>query len=98
MLYEVITNEPAVRAACYSQLLFAADTSDPRHGALMQRVQERVSEIRNTLLFFELEWVAVEDAVADALLADPALARRRHFLDSMRRYRPHVLSESYNFV
>ena len=88
-----VLNEPAVRAACYSQLLFAADTSDPRHGALMQRVQERVSEIRNTLLFFELEWVAVEAATAEALLADPALARRRHFLGSMRRYRPHVLSE-----
>ena len=86
-------NEPVVRAACYSQLLFAADTSDPRNGALMQRVQERVSEIRNTLLFFELEWVTVETATAEALLADPALARRRHFLESMRRYRPHVLSE-----
>ena len=86
-------NEPIVRAACYSQLLFAADTSDPRNGALMQRVQERVSEIRNTLLFFELEWVTVETATAEALLADPALARRRHFLESMRRYRPHVLSE-----
>jgi len=86
-------NEPVVRAACYSQLLFAADTSDPRHGALMQRVQERVSEIRNTLLFFELEWVGVENAAAEALLADPALARRRHFLASMRRYRPHLLSE-----
>ncbi|MBW1842696.1 MAG: M3 family oligoendopeptidase [Deltaproteobacteria bacterium] len=88
-----VLNEPTVRAACYSQLLFSADTSDPRHGALMQRVQERISEIRNTLLFFELEWVAVEAAAAEALLADPALARRRHFLDSMRRYRPHVLSE-----
>ncbi len=88
-----VLNEPAVRATCYSQLLFSADTSDPRHGALMQRVQERISEIRNTLLFFELEWVAVEAAAAEALLADPALARRRHFLDSMRRYRPHVLSE-----
>jgi oligoendopeptidase F len=86
-------NEPVVRAACYSQLLFAADTSDPRNGALMQRVQERSSEIRNTLLFFELEWVAVETGSAEALLADPALARRRHFLHSMRRYRPHVLSE-----
>jgi len=86
-------NEPVVRAACYSQLLFAADTSEPRHGALLQRVQERLSEIRNTLLFFELEWVALEDAVAEALLADPALARRRHFLSAMRRYRPHVLSE-----
>jgi len=86
-------NEPVARAANYSQLSFAADTSDPRNGALVQRVQERISEIRNTLLFFELEWVAVGDETADALLADPALAGRRHLLQSMRRYRPHLLSE-----
>ena len=30
---------------------------------------------------------------AEALLADPALARRRHLLAALRRYRPHVLSE-----
>jgi len=86
-------NEPVARAACYSQLAFAADTSDPRNGALMQRVQERVSEIRNALLFFELEWVAVDGTAAEALLADPAIGRRRHLLDAMRRYRPHLLSE-----
>jgi oligoendopeptidase F len=86
-------NEPVVRAASYSQLVFAADTSEPRNGALMQRVQERISEIRNTLLFFELEWVAVDKDTAEALLADPALAKRRHFLDSLRRYRPHLLTE-----
>ncbi len=83
----------AARAGIYSNLLFAADTSVARHGALMQRVQERSTEIRNTLLFFELEWVAIEDADATARLDDPALAARRHFLEAMRRYRPHVLSE-----
>jgi oligoendopeptidase F len=56
-------------------------------------VQERTSAIRNRLVFFELEWVALEDAAAARLIADPALARRRHHLESMRRYRPHVLSE-----
>jgi oligoendopeptidase F len=86
-------NEPAVRASCYSQLLFSADTSNPRHGALMQHVQERVTEIRNSLIFFELEWVAIEPSAAETLLADPALAKRRHFLESARRYREHVLSE-----
>ncbi len=86
-------DEPAARARSYASLLFAADTSAPRHGALLQRVQERGSEIRNTILFFELEWVGLEEAVADRLLADPALARRRHFLASLRRWRPHVLSE-----
>ena len=85
--------EPAHRAASYAQLLFAGDTAAPRHGALLQRVQERSSEIRNALVFFELEWVAVDDARAAALLDDPALARRRHLLETMRRYRPHLLSE-----
>jgi len=87
------TQEPSARAGAYAQLLFAGDTATPRHGALLQRVQERGIEIRNLLLFFELEWVAVEDERADALLEHPALARRRHLLRSMRRYRPHVLSE-----
>jgi oligoendopeptidase F len=85
--------EPLVRASAYAQLLFAADTSHPRHGALLQRVQERGTEIRNEVLFFELEWVALDAKRADAQLADPALARRRHLLRSLRRYRPHVLSE-----
>ena len=31
--------------------------------------------------------------MADRRLCDPALARRKHFLTSLRRYRPHVLSE-----
>jgi oligoendopeptidase F len=85
--------EPSARAGAYAQLLFAGDTTTPRHGALLQRVQERGTEIRNLLLFFELEWVALGDEHANALLDDPALARRRHLLVAMRRYRPHVLSE-----
>jgi oligoendopeptidase F len=86
--------ERAARPASYAQLLFAADTSLPRSGALLQRVQERSTEIRNALVFFELEWVGLADGPARALLADPALAQRRHFLESMRRYRPHVLPEA----
>ena len=62
--------------------LFAADTQTPRHGALLQHVQERGTEIRNALLFFELEWLAVDAERAEALLGDagaraaPALPRR----------------------
>jgi len=85
--------EPVGRAGSFVGLLFAADTSDPRHGALMQSVQERSSEIHNALVFFELEWVALETDHAERLLADPALARRRHVLGALRRYKPHVRSE-----
>jgi oligoendopeptidase F len=84
---------PVQRAGSYAHLLFASDTAAPRYGALLQHVQERATAIRQLLIFFELEWVAVDAARADALLADPALARRRHLLSVMRRYRPHVLSE-----
>ena len=84
---------PIVRAGAYSGLLFAADTSDPRHGALLQRVQEKATEFKTTLLFFELEWVALDANVTDPLLATSDLARRRHFLESTRRYKPHVLTE-----
>jgi len=84
---------PVVRAGVYAGLMFAGDTSDAKRGALLQRVQEQGSEIQSALLFFQLEWVGADDAVAEARLADPALARRRHLLSSMRRYRPHVLSE-----
>jgi oligoendopeptidase F len=86
-------SELAARSGSYAGLLFAADTREPRHGALLQHVQERGSEIRKTLIFFELEWLAVPDATVRALLDDPGLARRRHFLEASRRYRPHVLSE-----
>ncbi len=85
--------EPPGRAGAYASLRFAADTAAPANGALLQRVQERGSVVRNAVVFFQLEWVALEEAHAATLVADPALARRRHLLASMRRYRPHVLSE-----
>jgi oligoendopeptidase F len=84
---------PVVRAGSYAGLLFAGNTSEPRNGALFQRVQERSTAVRNHLIFFELEWVATDESSAQALLGAPALARRRHFLAAQRRYRDHVLSE-----
>jgi oligoendopeptidase F len=85
--------EPVARVGSFASLAFAADTATPRHGALLQHVQERATEIHNTLLFFELEWLAADEATAQQRLADPALAHRRHFLAGLRRYREHVLSE-----
>lgn len=81
------------RAGSYASLRFAVDTADPERGALMQQVQERATAINTTLLFFELEWAALDDEHAEALLADPGLAFCAHHLRSERRYRPYLLSE-----
>src|ERR671916_1451278 len=86
-------NELVGRAGSYAMLNFATATGDPERGALLQKVQERGTQIETTLLFFDLEWAALDDETAEALLASDGLDFCRHHLRSARRYRPHLLSE-----
>jgi oligoendopeptidase F len=81
------------RAGSYAMLNFSGDTADPARGALLQKLQEGATRIETTLLFFELEWAALDDARADELLAADGLDFARHHLKTARRYRPHLLSE-----
>jgi oligoendopeptidase F len=87
-------NEVVGRVGSYAGLRFATDTAEPERGALLQLVQERATEIETLLLFFELDWAALDDDRAGKLLASADLDRYRHHLESVRRYRPHLLSES----
>jgi oligoendopeptidase F len=87
-------NELIGRVGSYASLRFSVDTADPANGALLQLVQERATEVETLLLFFELEWAALDDDRAEELLADPGVDFCRHHLRSVRRYRPHLLSES----
>ena len=86
------------RAASYASLRFAADTTDPGRGALLQHVEERATAINTRILFFELEWAALPDDRAAALLADEQLTFCRHYLVAARRYRPHLLTEPEELV
>ena len=81
------------RAGSYAMLNFSGDTADPPRGALLQKLQEGATGIETTLLFFELEWAALEDERAEELLAADGLDFARHHLRTARRYRPHLLSE-----
>jgi oligoendopeptidase F len=77
----------------FAHLLHAARTDEPRHGALLSRTQEQATAINKHLIFFELEWVKLDDGPAAALLAAPESARWRHYLEQARVWRPHRLSE-----
>jgi oligoendopeptidase F len=81
------------RGGSYASLRFSTDTADPERGALLQRLQEGATEIETKLIFFELEWAALDDARAEGLLEAPGLDFCRHYLRSARRYRPHLLTE-----
>ncbi|MFN8112420.1 MAG: M3 family oligoendopeptidase [Solirubrobacterales bacterium] len=80
------------RALNYAHLQFAADTENPEIGALLQRSSERATQIQTRLVFFELEWVAIDDDRAEELLATDGLDFCRHHLRMERRYRPHLLT------
>ena len=62
------------RALAFAHLRFATNMADPARGALLARLQERAAAMETKVLFFGLEWAAVEDEQADALLADEAVA------------------------
>lgn len=81
------------RAGSYAALWFSTDTTDARRGALLQRVQERSTAISTELVFFELEWAALDDEQVARLLADERLSFCRHHLQTQRRYRDFLLSE-----
>jgi len=82
-----------VRPLTYAHLLFATNMADPARGALVARLGEKAAALETQLLFFPLEWAAVPDDAADAVLADGALDRWRHHLLSARKFRPYLLTE-----
>jgi oligoendopeptidase F len=88
-----VISELVARAGNFAHLRFAVDTVDPANGALVARVSEKATAVETKLLFFDLEWAALDDARADELLTADGLDTSRHFLRTVRRYRPYLLSE-----
>ena len=87
-------HERTGRVGGYAHLLFDGDTRDEAARDLVQKVEQRLTEVRNLTLFFDLEWMELPDAAADRLLDDPLLAGYRHYLAQERRFRAHRLTEA----
>jgi oligoendopeptidase F len=81
------------RAIYYAHLRFATDMNDSPRGALVARLTEKGAAIDTQLLFFGLELAGLEDEHADALIAGDELERWRHWLRSVRKFRPYLLTE-----
>ena len=81
------------RAIYYAHLWFSTDMADSQRGALLARLTEKGAVVETQLLFFGLELADLDDARADALLADTTLERWDHWLRSVRKFRPYILTE-----
>jgi oligoendopeptidase F len=86
--------ERAGRVEAYAHLLYDSDTRDTAARDLSQKVEQRLTELRNLTLFFDLEWLELPDDVAGRLIADPLLADYAHYLRHERDFRPYRLTEA----
>ena len=82
----------------YAELLFAADTSNPQHGAFVQAQMEQATMARVKLMFFELELQKVSEEIIQKLLKDPLLKEYKHYIETIRIYTPYTLSETEEII
>ncbi len=81
------------RPIVYAPLRFAEKTDEPGRGAFLQTVRTRITDIQSHLLFWEIGWNKLDARKVSVLLKNPRLAPDRHYLENLRKYAAHTLSE-----
>ena len=85
--------ELLVKPQLYAYLLFAADSENDANKMLSQRASEFGNQMSRELLFVDLEIMAIPDEQFASLAADDLLANYRYYMESVRKFRSHTLSE-----
>ena len=81
----------ARRVGYYGGLWFSEDTQNQEALAFRGRGQKLLTDVQNRTLFFDLWWKELEDEAAGRLLA--AAGKNAYYLETLRRFKPHTLSE-----
>jgi oligoendopeptidase F len=76
----------------FTGLSFAADTQDQIAQTYMARVQQFAAEMQNRTLFFSLWWKDLDDRNAERLMS--SAGDYRYYLEEIRHFKPHTLSEA----
>lgn len=91
-IYEQI-EELAGRIGSYSGLYYVTRLDDSDTARFAQGIQETLTDISAHLLFFTLEINRIEDAAFETMLESEALNHYRPWLDEVRLFREHQLSD-----
>ncbi len=81
----------AHRLGSYAGLWFSEDTQNQSALGLMAKTEQQSAEISNRVLFFSLWWKDLPDASAERLMKNAG--DYRYWLEEMRHFKPHTLSE-----
>jgi oligoendopeptidase F len=85
--------QDASRVHFYATAREHTEAMDPETNDLATLARDRAADLESVLLFVELEWLALDDAEAGALLEAPELEAYRHRLRVAREEKPYVLPE-----
>ncbi|MEL6798410.1 MAG: M3 family oligoendopeptidase [Pseudomonadota bacterium] len=84
----------AGRIMSFAGLRYYQSTTDAERAKFMSDCQDRITAFTTQLVFFSLEFNAIEDAAYTTLFsADPELARYKPHFDRMRSLKPYQLSD-----
>src|SRR5699024_2795941 len=75
----------------YAQLIWATDTGDEEYGKLVQDSRELSSEVNQQLVFFDVEWLQMEEEKAQRLIESEELEHYQHYLETSRSYKDQVV-------
>jgi oligoendopeptidase F len=85
--------QDASRVHFYATAREHTEATDPETNDLATLARDRAADLENMLLFVELEWLALGDSEADALLHAAELEPYAHRLRVAREEKPYVLAE-----
>lgn len=80
------------RLSAFAALAFSQDTRDQKAQAFMALVDEKMADLGNELLFFEIWWKELDSGPAEELMA--ALPAYAYWLRRTRALKPHTLGEA----
>jgi oligoendopeptidase F len=83
----------ASRVSLFASLLYSKNVTSEKIGAFYQKISEFVTKIDADLAWFSVEWLHLNDKIANKIIGDSLFDDYRHFLIQSRAMKPHTLSE-----
>lgn len=90
--YEAILDTSG-KIGSFAYLQWSTDTGNTDYGKLVAETNELSSEISQKLVFLDVEWLKIPEEEAQKLIESDELKKYKHYLESSRRYKEHVLEE-----
>lgn len=90
--YEALQDKGG-KISSFAYLQWSTNTGNEDYGKLVQEANELSSEINQKLVFLDVEWLQMQENEAVNIIHAPELSFYKHYLETSRLYKDHVLEE-----